>query len=91
MRSLDQTILSLLRSWGVDKNMKRWYDYPRFKAADPCRFCCHAAVFHLNIKNFGMDNRQTSWDKCVNPPKDCLCPGFAPVDNLDYLEMKTDE
>lgn len=90
VRYLDQTILSLLRSWGVDKSMKRWYNYPRFKAEDRCRFCSHAAVLHLTIKNFGMDNQQGSWDRCVQPALNCSCPGFAPIDNLDYLETKID-
>lgn len=66
--------------------MKRWYNYTKYSPGAKCRFCGHTAIFHLEIKNFGMDNQRAKWDKCK-----CDCPGFAPVDNLEYLEMVHDE
>lgn len=77
----------LLRGWGVDKTVKRWYNYPRFKADDKCRFCPHTAVFHMEIKNFGTPDQVGRWTYC----KCDVCPGYAPVDNLGYLEVKADE
>jgi hypothetical protein len=86
VRSLDLIICYLLRGWGVDKTVKRWYNYPRFKPDEKCRFCPHNAVFHLEIKNFGMASQMGRWTYCK-----CNCPGYAPVDNLGFLEVKADE
>jgi hypothetical protein len=71
--------------------VNRWYDYPKYKADDHCRFCGHRAHFHMVVKNFGMDNMQTKWDKCDKPATDCSCPGFAPEDNLAFLEEQSSE
>lgn len=71
---------------------RKWYSSPKYLAGDKCRFCPHTAKWHLDIKNFGMDNQMAKWDKCQLPimADPCDCPGFAPVDNLEYLEMKVD-
>lgn len=68
--------------------MKRWYNYPKYKAEDKCRNCPHVAKFHIHVKNFGQDNQMAKFDECLNM---CACSGFAPVDNLMYLEMINDE
>jgi hypothetical protein len=67
--------------------VKRWYNYPKYLAEEPCRYCPHNAKFHIKVKNFGMDNQMAQFADCT-----ChKCPGYAPVDNLKYLEMKSDE
>ncbi len=73
--------------------MKKWYNSPKYKAEDKCRFCIHTALWHMIVKDFGMDNQMARWDKCDRPKgvNHCDCPGFAPVDNLEYLEMVNDE
>jgi hypothetical protein len=73
--------------------VKKWYNYPKFIAEARCRFCIHPAYWHLEIKNFGMDNQMGRWDKCSTPRSInlCKCPGYAPEDNLEFLEYKHEE
>ena len=75
--------------------MKRWYNYGAYAVKSNCRFCDHSAYDHMEIKNFGTENIHAKWDKCSGTTNHtlwtCDCPGFAPVDNLLYLEMKADE
>ena len=67
--------------------MKPWYNKLKYLADEPCRYCPHGAKFHIQVKDFGMDNQMCKFDECV-----CnKCPGYTPVDNLLYLEMKADE
>jgi hypothetical protein len=69
--------------------VKKWYKQPKYKAEDKCRFCIHSALWHMNIKGFGTKKMMGQWDKCNKPVSMnfCKCPGFAPIDNLEYLEM----
>lgn len=73
--------------------MKTWYNYPRVKDDEQCRFCRHRGLAHMEVRNFGTPNMQSQWDLCmvVHYQARCKCPGFAPADNLKYLEMKHDE
>jgi hypothetical protein len=74
--------------------MKRWYNYPKYTFGDRCRFCPHVAFAHMEVKNFGTENQESRWDKCglLGGSNDtCDCVGFAPLDNLDYLEITADE
>lgn len=71
--------------------MKTWYNYPKVKEDDPCRFCLHKGFFHMEVKYLWTARVQARWDKCIKPATNCPCPGFAPVDNLQYLEMMHEE
>lgn len=75
--------------------MKKWYKYPKFESQNKCRFCPHIAFAHLTIRNVGQQNQEVRWDKCgllsSTTNHSCNCPGFGPIDNLVYLEMKSDE
>ena len=78
--------------------MKKWYNYPKFLGSEKCRFCGHSSYGHMEVKDFGEERMQSKWDKCGQAqldhyfqPNACDCPGFAPVDNLEYLEMKANE
>ena len=73
---------------GVYKTLKLWYNYSKYHAEDRCRFCSHFAWMHIEIRNFGADNMQAKWDQCDK--KKCKCPGFGPVDNLQYLEERSE-
>jgi hypothetical protein len=68
--------------------MNLWYNYPKYQAEEKCRNCPHTAKFHIHVKNFGMDNQMAKFDECSTT---CSCIGYAPVDNLKYLEMRADE
>ena len=41
----------------------------------------------MELKNFGTPEQMGRWTYC----KCDTCPGYAPVDNLGYLEVKADE
>ena len=78
--------------------MNKWYSYPKFTGNEKCRFCGHSSYGHMEVKNFGEERMQSRWDKCQQLTLDhyfqsatCNCPGFAPEDNLEYLEMVHDE
>lgn len=73
--------------------MNKWYNYPKFKAQEVCRFCKHPAFWHMEIKNFGTEDQMGKWDKCTGPTsrQHCDCPGFGLVDNLEYLEQLSED
>jgi len=66
--------------------------YPKIKTSESCRFCPHNAVDHLFINTLAKESMIVYWVQCGKSKysKGCLCPGFAPLDNLLYLEMKSD-
>ncbi len=70
--------------------MKKSYNYPKFEPEDRCRFCVHAAIFHMSGQFFSAPINVT-WDLCEPHNIDCDCPGYMPLDNLTYLELKQDE
>jgi hypothetical protein len=67
--------------------VKRRYNFPKFKPEEHCRFCGHIAQVHMCVKDFGEEKMTAIWDQCDYAARTCKCPGFAPEDNLLYLEM----
>lgn len=73
--------------------MKTWYKYPKGQSLDKCRFCDHCAAAHIEIKDFGKKTQMIRWHSCERSKYKlgCKCPGFAPKDNLLYLELEHDD